>query len=69
MTTHTQQTNAGGTRTNANNNNNRNNNRCNTRNNNLAALDTAARSFKGKIEELPIIGKQYEKKGVPFKIL
>ena len=40
-----------------------------SRNNNLATLANAARSFKGKIQELPIIGKQYENVGVAWDIL
>ena len=38
-------------------------------NNNLATLVNATRAFKGKIEELPIIGKQYKNAGVDFDIL
>ena len=38
-------------------------------NNNLATLASAARSFKGKIEGLPIISKQYESAGVAFDVL
>ena len=41
----------------------------NARNSNLAALASAAQAFKGKIEELPIIGKQYESTGVAWEIL
>ena len=44
-----------------NNNNNRNGN---IRNSNLATFASEARSFKGKIGELPIIGRQYESAGV-----
>jgi len=42
----------------------------NTRKSNLAIFASAVRSFKGKIEELPIIGKQqYETAGVAFDVL
>ena len=40
-----------------------------SRNSNLATLASAAKSFKGKIEELPIIGRQYENLGVTWEIL
>ena len=39
------------------------------RNNNLATLASAARNFKGKIEDLSVIGKQYENTGVAWEVL
>ena len=47
---------------NNNNNTTRNNNRRrpNNRNSNLASMANAERNFKGKIEDLPVIGKLYE---------
>ena len=49
--------------------NNNNNRSGNIRNSNLATLASEARSFKGKIGELPIIGRQYESAGVAFDVL
>jgi hypothetical protein len=43
--------------------------RSNNRNNNLATLASAARNFKGKIEDLSVIGKQYENTGVAWEVL
>ena len=45
---------------NNNNNNNNNRRRPNNRNSNLASMANAERNFKGKIEDLPVIGKPYE---------
>ena len=50
------------------NNTNRSSQRGNQRNNNLAVSASDARSFKGKISSLPVIGKHYENTGVSFKI-
>ena len=41
-------------------NNNNNRRRPNNRNSNLASMAYAERNFKGKIEDLPVIGKPYE---------
>ena len=40
-----------------------------SRNSNLTTLASAAKSFKGKIEDLPIIGRQYKNLGVTWEIL
>jgi len=49
--------------------NNNNHRSGNIRNSNLAKLASEARSFKGQIGELPIIGRQYESAGVAFDVL
>ena len=40
----------------------------NQRNHNLATIASAAKGFKGKIPDLPVMSKPYENMGAPFQI-